>query len=256
MKWPLSITLVRHGQSTYNALRAKKLEDTGYQEFCKEFERGNSERLKLMAKAIQLKFALNVSDCDTPLSGQGILQAETTGKKLSEIGIPVPDVIFTSPYLRTKQTLEAMIKGGFNGLGAKHVVEDRIREQEHGLSLLYNDWRIFHALHPEQREFEKLMGPYWYQYPQGESVSMVRSRVRSFTDTLIREYASKHVVLVTHHLTILSIRANYERLSPEEFIRLDREQKPVNCGITVYRGNPHRGTRGKLELEYYNKKLY
>jgi IS5 family transposase len=61
---------------------------------------------------------------------------------------------------------------------------------------------------------------------------------------------------VTHHLTILSFRANYERLSPEEFIRLDEHEKPVNCGITVYRGDPNQGKDGKLVLQIYNKKFY
>jgi hypothetical protein len=49
------------------------------------------------------------------------------------------------------------------------------------------------------------------------------------------------------------VRANLERLSSEEFIRLDEEEKPRNCGVTIYRGNPHRGANGKLELECYNR---
>ncbi len=264
MKWPASIILVRHGQSVYNALRAKKLADPEYRKFCEEFEKGPSEKLRKMAETMRRKFALGVSDYGTLLSREGKRQAEVTGRKLNgEIDTHLddpwfytPDVIFVSPYIRTRETYDAMKKGGVKIGNAKIVTEDRIREQEHGLSLLYNDWRMFQSLCPEQREFRELMGPYWYQYPQGESVSMVRDRIRSFTDTLIREYAGKHVLLITHHLTILSIRANFERLTPEEFTRLDEEEKPVNCGVTMYRGNPKLGSDGKLELLFYNKKLY
>lgn len=256
MKWPLSITLIRHGQSTYNQLRQKKLDDPLYQRFIKEYDRGHSATLVTLAQELREKFALNVSDYDTQLSEMGFWQARETGSLLRKSGATVPDVILVSPYVRTRQTLDRLM-WTWTELRQSHVVhDDRIREQEHGLSLLYNDWRVFHALNPLQREFRELMGPYWYQYPQGESVSMVRDRIRSITDTLIREYAGKHVMLVTHHLTILSIRANFERLSPEEFVRLDEEEKPVNCGVTYYLGDPSLGSDGKLVLDCYNKKLY
>lgn len=256
MKWPRSITIIRHGQSIYNELLQKKKLDPEYEEFRKEYERGPSKKLRAMARAMRKKYALNASDYKTPLSKNGRRQASVTGSKLLNVGIPTPDVLLVSPYLRAKETLEAMIDGGFFSRCDEGIIEDRIREQEHGLALLYSDWRVFQSLHPEQRELNELMGPYWYQYPQGESVSMVRERIRSFTNTLIREYANEHVMLITHHLTILSIRANFERLTPEEFIRLDNEEKPVNCGVTMYQGNPHVGSNGGLELLFYNKKLY
>jgi broad specificity phosphatase PhoE len=256
MKWPSSITIVRHGQSTYNELREKKRKDPEYRAFCEEYERGPSDKLLAMAKSMQMKYALKTSDYLTPLSQEGVKQARVTGGRLGQVGLRHPRIIFVSPYLRTRQTLAAMIDGGFDASDVKIVHEDRIREQEHGLSLLYNDWRIFHSLHPEQRELRELMGPYWYQYPQGESTSNVRDRTRSFTGTMIRECAGMDVLLMSHHLTILSIRANYERLSPEEFIRLDEEEKPVNCGVTLYCCNPGLGSKGKLELKFYNKKLY
>ncbi|HUY05379.1 MAG TPA: histidine phosphatase family protein [Candidatus Paceibacterota bacterium] len=256
MKWPESIMLIRHGQSEYNALREKKQDNPFYQAFLREYDCGDSPKLVMMAKAIRDQFALRVSDYDTPLSERGRSQARTTGRLLNIDKTPPPEIVLVSPYLRTRQTLEELTAGWPALASCKIVPDDRIREQEHGLSLLYNDWRIFHALHPEQRELRELMGPYWYQYPQGESVPMVRDRNRSITETMIREYAGKKVLLVTHHVTILCFRANYERLSPEQFIDLDENQKPVNCGVTLYRGEPDLGWNGRLVLDYYNKKLY
>lgn len=256
MKWPENIMLIRHGQSEYNALREKKLNDPLYQAFLREYDRGHSSKLVTMARTMRSKFALNVNDYGTTLSAEGHSQARMTGRSLHIGKTLAPDVILVSPYLRTRQTLEELTARWPALAACKTVHDDRIREQEHGLSLLYNDWRIFHALHPEQREQRELMGPYWYQYPQGESVPMVRDRNRSMTETMIREYAGKRVLLITHHVTILCFRANYERLSPEQFIDLDENQKPVNCGVTLYRGDPNLGSEGKLVLDYYNRKLY
>lgn len=259
MKWPASITFVRHGQSTYNVLRAKKDADPLYQVFKGAFkENHRSEEATRLAMRIRANFSLGVSDYGTPLTEEGIRQAERTGARL-QYEAPVPDVVLISPYLRTKETFGHMANEWpeLKNLPSSSVVyDDRIREQEHGLSLLYNDWRVFQTFHPEQKDSHDLMGDYWYQYPQGESVSQVRDRIRLFIGMLIREYAERNVLVITHHLTILSARANLERLAPEEFIRLDTHNKPKNCGVTIYRGNPELGNDGKLELEFYNKCLW
>lgn len=134
--------------------------------------------------------------------------------------------------------------------------DERIREQEHGLSILYNDWRVFQTLHPEQKLLREQEGRYWYRYPQGENVADVRLRTHNWMGTLIRDFAEKKVLVVTHHLTILSLRANFERLDENGFLHLDEHEAPINCGVTVYRGNPNKGTNGKLELEAYNQKFY
>ncbi len=258
MKWPSSISFVRHAQSIYNALRGKKDQDPEYKEFKRAYNKDpESELCRNLARKMWEKYQLGVSDYNTPLSPEGHQQALATGKALSRGGlIPSPDIVLVSPYLRTRQTWDALLEGGFQAGAAKVIIEDRLREQEHGLAILYGDWRIFQTLHPEQRLLRKLMGPYWYQYPQGESTSMVRDRTRDVTSMMIREFSGLNVCVVTHHLTILSMRANYERLSPEEFIRLDEEEKPVNCGITQYIGEPRQGRDGRLVLKEYNAKHY
>lgn len=201
------------------------------------------------------KYSLNTSDCDTPLTAIGEKQAIITGRHSPGITL-LPDIIFYSPYIRTASTLDNMCVGWPELANVERVAEDRIREQEHGLALLYSDWRIFHVMHPEQKKLHDLLGDYGYQYPQGESVSQVRERIRSFTNMLIRECAGMNVMLITHHLTKLSIRANLERLTPREFQDLDNTNKPANCGVNQYVGKPNMGTNGKLVLNFYNTKLY
>lgn len=257
MKWPTSLTLIRHGQSAYNVLRTQKQQDPEYQQLQKLYANGDDGiEARVIAAKIKRKYSLGVGDYETPLTPEGEMQAAITGAKLLEAGTSLPDVIIYSPYLRTRETMDFLTQGWGQLEMVPKVEDDRIREQEHGLAVVYNDWRVFHTFHPEQRELKKLQGDYWYQYPQGESVAGVRDRVRSMLTTLVREYSGQRVLMVTHHLTILSIRATLERLTPEEFIKLDKTDKPVNCGVTEYVGKPGEGKDGKLTLETYNQRLY
>ena len=259
MKWPETLTVVRHGQSAYNALKAAKEADPQYQEFKRAYNKRQKDPDTAKELAQQLiasrTFMLDFGDHDTPLSEEGHRQAETTGSKLSE-RIKLPDVIFVSPYTRTKQTLGSMAVGWPELREVKTVEEERIREQEHGLALIYNDWRVFNIMHPDQDQLRQKQGPYWYQFPQGESVPQVRERDRSFKGTLTRDYSDQNVLAIAHHLQILAARANHERFGAEEFMRLDDEEKPVNCGVTIYRGHPDQGQDGRLLLDIYNQQLY
>lgn len=256
MKWVNSLTAIRHGQSEYNNLKHTKDVDPYYQEFKKAFEENyQSTVTRQMAQQMSATYSLNTGDFDTPLTQLGKKQGIITGSKLSTM-CPLPDLIFCSPYVRTVDTKNNLCLGWPELANVEIIYDDRIREQEHGLALLYSDWRVFQTLHPEQKKLNDLLGDYWYQYPQGESVSQVRDRIRIFVSMLIRECAGMNVMLITHHLTILSIRANLERLSPQEFIDLDAANKPFNCGLTQYIGKPNLGQNGKLLLNFYNTKLY
>jgi len=256
IKWPLWMMLIRHDVSVYNELREKKQSLPLYQHFLAAWNR-DKEAADTRALALEVyeKIALNMGDAKTPL-------AEAHGRRPFEVGQclrrggEVPDVIFVSPYDRTLATLEHLMRGWPELRKVKVFEEERIREQEHGLALLYNDWRIFETLHPEQRLLRRIEGVYWYRYPQGESMPDVRDRNRAWTNSVIRDFAGKRVLAVTHHLNILGIRANLERLSAKQFIEIDEHDKPINCGVTLYRCDPTQGTNGHLVLEYYNRRMY
>lgn len=255
MKWPEYLMLIRHDVSAYNVLKKQKMKNSVYRKFLASFEDapGSEETRRLAGEVCNT--TLPHGDHDTPLADIEARRAEKTAKKLKKT-IARPDVIFVSPYKRALDTLEGL-KRGWPELDHVRVYEDeRLREQGHGLALLYNDWRIFHALHPEQAMLHKKEGRYWYRYPQGENVPDVRDRNRSWTATIIRDFAEKKVMAITHHLCILAMRANFERLGAEEFIRLDEKEKPINCGVTLYSGNPFLGQDGRQILYFYNRKYY
>ncbi len=258
MKWPELMLLVRHDVSAYNVLKSLKAKSKLYQTFLTEFKQNpESETTQALAKAVQAQFALGVGDAKTPLRDLEAKRAREVGAALwDRYGDALPHIIFVSPYERTRNTLAGLIRG-WPGLEHVRVIEDeRIREQEHGLALLYNDWRVFHAIHPEQGKLYQLEGRYWYRYPQGESVPDVRERNRSWMNTVVRDFAEQRILAVTHHLNILGIRANLERWDADDFIGVDEHDKPINCGVTAYKGDPTKGKDGRFGLEYYNHRLY
>ncbi len=264
MKWPLTLTFIRHGESAYNSRVDHKHEDPDYQEFSTLFSTEFNEakdidwaspRLRGLARAILAKDTIPLNDYDTPLTETGRIQARRTGEQLATLA-PLPDVVYVSTYLRTRQTLE-MLKESWPALKTvKTVHDERIRELEHGLSTVYNDWRIYLVLNPEQGLLMKTEGDYAYRYLNGENKPDVRDRIRSFLATLLSEHAEENVLMVSHHLTLLSLRALLEHWSREEFIEVDRTDEPINCGFTLYRGRPELGQNGKIALDTYNKRLY
>lgn len=261
MKWPDQLTLVRHDISAFNAMKKRKEADPRHVRMRQLYEKLRptvAERRELLrhAKYIQARYGLKkVGDWNTPLADATSPLGREVGARLPEF-VALPDVIFVSPYIRTLDTLAGLQAGWPELAKVKVVKERRLREQEHGRAILFNDWRAFQVLHPDQRLLREVDGRYWYRYPQGESVADVQDRMQLFQETLTRDFAGKRVLCVTHHLTILAFRANMERWGAEEFIAVDENDPPINCGVTMYQGHPELGENGRLLLNYYNKKLY
>jgi broad specificity phosphatase PhoE len=262
MKWPAELLLIRHAESAYNVLKHNKASDPDYLRFLELFDTAAHKQaasppeIQSLARTLQQRYALGLSDRDMPITPRGGQQARLTGAAMRAAGLHPPDIIFVSPYLRTKQTLELLQQEWPELRHPKIYEEERIREKDHGLALIYNDWRIYQVLHPDQAALHDLVGEYDYRYLNGENIPDVRQRNLSWIATLTREFAGKRVLAITHHLTILATRANFERLSPAQFLHLDEHEKPVNCGVTSYIGNPQKGISGKLELVEYNKQYY
>lgn len=255
-KWPKSILLLRHDVTTYNALKRKKDEDPEFHEFIQAYnENHRSVLCKKLADRMRKKYKLESHGPQTPVIELESRQAIEVGKRLKEI-YPLPDVIFVSPFLRTKQTLAGLTKGWPELENVKTYEEERIREQDHGLSEIFYDWRVFNVFYPDQKDLYDALGDYWYVYPQGENRPMLRDRLRAWLSTLTRDFKDKRVLAITHHLAILSFMANIERWSEDEFRDYDKNHKPINLGVTHYLSKSELGQNGKLALEFYNKKFY
>ena len=257
MRRPKELLLIRHAESAYNESKQAQESDAEYRRFWEMFENDRSNpELHSLASSLHKRYAVEYTDRDTPITSTGEEQARITGLRMRESGERCPDVIFVSPYLRTEQTLR-ILQEQWSELRAVTVYrEERIREKDHGLALLYNDWRIYQVMHPEQGELQRRLGEYDYRFLNGENIPDVRLRNLSWLATLIRDFAGKRIMAVTHHMTILATRANIERLSPTQFLYLNAHEMPVNCGITRYIQSPLLGNNGELTMHEYNRQYY
>src|SRR6187399_1086211 len=109
--WPERLWLVRHGQSQGNVAR-----DAAH-------EAGLSV------------IDLDLRDVDVPLSDLGHQQAEAAGRWFAQLPASErPEVLLSSPYVRARQTAEAICAaGGLAGEAKPAVLDERLREREFGV---------------------------------------------------------------------------------------------------------------------------
>ncbi|MFA5021161.1 MAG: hypothetical protein WC517_03840, partial [Patescibacteria group bacterium] len=105
MKWPDSLLVIRHDVSIYNSMKEERAKNPLYRQFSTEFEKDPaSAATRQLALAVNERFALQVSDPDTPLLEVNSPRIVGTGQRL-RLTEELPDVIFVSPYRRNLQTL-------------------------------------------------------------------------------------------------------------------------------------------------------
>jgi broad specificity phosphatase PhoE len=252
-----SLTIIRHGESAYNELRERKKVDPVYAKFLSIYNQRKHQPDEMRRVTLELMDHLKATVYDnfeTPLTDKGKEQARTTGQQLRQRGV-LPDLVFVSPHIRAIETFD-FIKRGWPEISSVTVIADeRIREQERGLYLSFNDWKIFTVFYPEQEELMSTQGHYWYRYPQGENIPDVRLRVGAWL-TSVSELGPKNVLAITHHIPILSIRANLENISWIKLMDLDEKDTPINCGVTNYSRRVRLNNLDELSLDLYNQKLY
>lgn len=97
--WPERIILVRHGESL-----------------------GNTDKVHFS----------NTPDSQIELTDRGYAQAAVAGMKLRKLVGNETVRFFHSPYMRTRQTLSAILKANFIGQAVQVSSEPRLREQDFG----------------------------------------------------------------------------------------------------------------------------
>uniref|UniRef100_A0A7S1XZL4 Uncharacterized protein n=1 Tax=Phaeomonas parva TaxID=124430 RepID=A0A7S1XZL4_9STRA len=145
---------------------------------------------------------VNTPDWKIPLTKKGWKDARLAGQQIKEIVGDSPIYIYTSPYLRTKQTLAGMV-GAWDTNEIVGVREEpRLTEQQFG-----NFQNVTNV--KESREQRTRFGRFYFRFPEGESGLDVYNRVTSFIATLFRDFSNKDiaredldVIIVTHGLTL------------------------------------------------------
>src|SRR5690606_9847161 len=160
--WPRQIDFVRHAESTYNRLRQQQQDQPLYRAFLLEFEKDpESKHTRQLASQLVAEYEEIAGDSGSSITPAGKARLVEVGRAMAAQSSSLPDVIYVSPYTRTKQSLQSLI-GGWPALsGVRIIEEERIREREFGLRILYGDNKVWQAMHPEQRRLNELQGDYW-----------------------------------------------------------------------------------------------
>ena len=213
--WPARLWLVRHGQSQGNV--AREIAD----------EAGAHE------------IGIDVRVVDVPLSDLGHEQARAAGEWFAALPENErPEVILTSPYIRTKQTAEAICKAGaLAGGPSKPHIDERLREREFGIFDRLTTAGI-RARFPEEAEHRTMLGKFYHRPPGGESWADVILRLRSVLNTINLHYSDRRVLVVCHQVVVLCFRYILEGLEEREILRIDKEADILNCGICAYEFEP------------------
>jgi broad specificity phosphatase PhoE len=155
-----NIIFVRHLESKYNEYKQLIKQDSIYIEFIQEQNREKKEQL---AQKLLSNFFETVGiDYETDLSSVGHKQGEKIGKLYAKLIQQhpelFPDIIYVSPYLRTRLTanyllknieglkmnldqltkeeqLQDLIIGKFYEKEFVLKIDERIRERDHGLNV-------------------------------------------------------------------------------------------------------------------------
>ena len=103
-------------------------------------------------------------------------------------------------------------------------------------------------LHPEQAEFRRLLGKFYYRPPGGESWCDVILRLRGALDTMSLHHGGRRVLILTHQVVVLCMRYLLENLTEDAILAIDRQGDVANCAVTEYRFEPGPGPIARCHL--------
>src|SRR5829696_1218917 len=213
--WPERLWLVRHGQSQGNVAR-DAADAAGHHEI-----------------------DINVRDVDVPLSELGVRQAVAAGRWFASLPADErPEIILSSPYLRARQTAEAICAAGaLAGGPARSIIDERLREREFGVFDRLTTAGIRHK-YPEEAAHRAMLGKFYHRAPGGESWADVILRLRSMLNTINLHYCDRRLLIVCHQVVVLCMRYILEELDEAQILAIDKQAEILNCGICAYEFEP------------------
>jgi broad specificity phosphatase PhoE len=182
---------------------------------------------------------LPIRDVDIPLSDLGRRQAHALGIWFSKMPEEErPEVVLASPYVRARQTANAICDaGGTSGEVKRLVIDERLREREFGIFDRLTA-RGIRDKFPELAEHRALLGKFYHRAPGGESWADVILRLRSALDTVSLHYADRRVLIVCHQVVVLCFRYILEEMDEAEVLAISRDSNVINCGVCEYAFEP------------------
>ncbi|MDR7142984.1 phosphoglycerate mutase family protein [Rhizobium sp. BE258] len=193
-------------------------------------------------------------DHNVPLTEWGYRQALAAGRGIAAYLAALPDAaprasIWYSPYLRTRQTMDAIIEALPKGAVGEVHEDYLLREQDFGLFTEIYDRAEQRRKFPE--EFEKWArlrnnsGKFYARPPDGESRADVAQRVRLFLLTVMHDIGGGNdtAIIVGHGVTNRAFEMNFLHHSVEWF---ERSDNPGNADVTLIEGTHAEGYSATL----------
>lgn len=164
---------------------------------------------------------------DTPLSKEGIKQAEFLAKRFLHIPI---GIIFSSDLERTKQTAEKISKV----LQKEIHFDSNLREIKRSTEIVNKSSQDKKVLAIQDEIQKHIEDPNWH-YSDEENFFDLKKRVENFIETLSQRKEEK-VLLVSHGVTIrmiIGVLIFQEQLNPRFFTKMTQSFLTRNSGITL-----------------------
>lgn len=199
------IYLVRHGQSEGNVA-------------AEAADRDALERIDVPAR-----------DPDVVLSQTGREQAAALGQWLNDLPADQrPQIVWTSPYRRARETAEIALKACDMELDFR--VDERLRDRDMGITDALTAAGI-KAKYPEEAERRAWIGKFYYRPSGGESWADVAFRVRSVLTDLANTEKNERVLVTAHDVVNLLFTYVAEGLDEEAVLERARTNGLVNCSV-------------------------
>jgi broad specificity phosphatase PhoE len=199
------IYLVRHGQSEGNVA-------------AEAADRDALERIDVPAR-----------DPDVVLSQTGREQAAALGQWLNDLPADQrPQMVWTSPYRRARETAEIALKACDMELDFR--VDERLRDRDMGITDALTAAGI-KAKYPEEAERRAWIGKFYYRPSGGESWADVAFRVRSVLTDLANTEKNERVLVTAHDVVNLLFTYVAEGLDEEAVLERARTNGLVNCSV-------------------------
>ncbi|NHD18577.1 MULTISPECIES: bifunctional RNase H/acid phosphatase [unclassified Actinopolyspora] len=171
---------------------------------------------------------------DVALTELGQRQAHAAAKRLvSTEGVATPDgsaVVLSSPLARARGTAEAVVAA----TGGELVVHEGLVETDFG------SWEglTFTEASEQYPELHRSwLGDPSVEPPNGESLNTAFERVRGALNGILRDYAGRTVVLVTHVTPIKAVLRTALAAGPELFYRLHLDLASLSAAEFYPDGN-------------------
>ncbi|MDQ1721765.1 MAG: 2,3-bisphosphoglycerate-dependent phosphoglycerate mutase [Pseudonocardiales bacterium] len=199
------LILVRHGESIGNVAR-EEAESAG-----------------------ALSIAMPMRDADVPLSELGARQARAVGRWLAEEPGRLPDAVWSSPYLRARQTAQTALAELVNPPAIRQ--DERIRDRELGVLDLLTTRGVTTQFAAEAQR-RRWLGKFYYRPPGGESWADLVLRIRAFLADLERGPGHGRQLIVSHDAVIILFRYVCEQLDEDRVFEIARSGSVINGSVS------------------------